>query len=782
MQTFYIHINGIMPGAKIQSVIQCVANEMQVNGYMENVNEGFDIYFNVESLLNASNFLQKIKQTIPEVEIIPSQFRKIADQNFFDFHIRFGNNESLPEPVLIPADIAICDFCKSELHNPSSRFFRYPFISCAQCGPRYSIIKDIPFTRGNTSMYHFANCSNCEEAYHQVSGRRFGSETSSCAICGIKLGILCGDLSVLSKNTDIVFSLIKHFLNQGKILAVKGDGGYVLMCDAGNAQTIQLLRKRKHCPAKPFAVLYPDMETVDKDFFVNNKEHHLLQSKQAPEVLLYPKERAGGNVAINDIVPGLSRIGVMIPATPLLELIAQNLGKPIAVTSANISGSPIIYKDEDANLYLFDIVDFIVNYNLEIVVPQDDSIVQFSRYENEQIILRRSLRLAPSFSSYKFNTDKCILAIGSSQDSTFTLAVKNKVFISQYLGNNETYDAQLMYKNTLKHWLNLLNAKPDVVISDQDTNCFSHRYAVELAAKFQINLKTVQHHEAHFAAVLAENELLHHSKPVLGIIWDGGGMGYDDNIWGGEFFKYENNEMMRCYHFDYFAAIADNNLMPEPRVAALCIAGYIWPQTDILQDKFTATELNKYVSLSVNTNVFSSSVGSIFNAVASLLNLCDTQTYDGEAAMYLQVLAEEYVTENGFVMNGSYFKTGEHYYRIPTLTLMHGVIADIYAHRDKKYIAAKFYYSMVGLVGMAARHMQASDICFSGDVFQNALLLDWIKREYKNQYNLCFHVNLSPNNENISFGQMVYYENGIRSVFTEVSRQQKYQNEKVFVR
>lgn len=781
MSTFYIHINGIIPGAEIQLTLQRMAREMRVNGYAENVSDGFDIYFNADSLLDASNFLQKIKQTIPEIEIIPSQFKKIADTTFVSFHIKSGDGELLDE-TLIPADKAICDACRSELNDPASQFAGYPFISCAHCGPRYSITKDIPFNRDNTSMQHFSRCHNCEEAYRQIHSHHFHAETGSCAICGIKLGILCGDLSVLSKNTDIVFSLIKHFLNQGKILAVKSTGGYILMCDADNVQAIQLLRKRKHCPGKPFAILYPDMEAVEHDFFVNNKERNLLKSEQAPEVLLYPKEQAGENLAINNIAPGLSRVGVMIPATPLLELIAQNQGKPIAITSANLSGSPIIYKDEDANLYLFDIVDFIVNYNLEVVVPQDDSIVQFSKYENQQIILRRSLRLAPSFPSYQFNTDKCILAIGSSLESTFTLAINNDVFVSQYLGDTETYDAQLMYKNTLWHWLNMLNTKPGVIITDNDTGCFSHKYAAELAKDFGADVRSIQHHEAHFAAVLAENELLHHNQPVLGIIWDGGGMGYDDNIWGGEFFKYENNEMMRCYHFDYYAAIASHKLMAEPRIAALCIAGYNWPQTDILQDKFTTAELNKYVSLSVNTNVYSSSAGSIFNAVASLLNLCDMQTYESEAAMYLQVLAEEYVKENGFVMNGSYFKTGEHYYRIPTLTLMHGVIADIYAHRDKKYIAAKFYYSMVGLVGMAARQMKVADVCFSGDVFQNALLVDWIKREYKDKYHLYFHVNLSSNNENISFGQMVHYENGMRPVFTAVSRQSRCESEKVFVR
>jgi hydrogenase maturation protein HypF len=622
-------------------------------------------------------------------------------------------------------------------------------------------------------------CESCFNEYNEVNNRRFFSEINSCADCGMKLSILCGDLSILSRNTEIVFSLIKHFLNQGKILAVKGIGGYVLMCDATNPDAIQLLRKRKHCPTKPFALLYPDITALERDFGTGDQEKYLLQSSASPALLLYEKQLAN-SCDFSHIAPKLNRVEVMLPDNGLFELISHEFMKPLVITGANISGSPVIYKDEDANLYLFDVVDFIVSHNLDIVMPQDKSIMQFSKYENQPIILKRSLGMAPSFAHYKPKSSKCILATGASLESSFTLTHKNDTFISQYLGNGESYEAQLMYKHTLEHALNLYAIKPDVIIADKNPEYFSRQYAIELADKYDTEVKFVQHHEAHFAAVLAENKLLHITKPVLGIIWDSGGLGYDGNIWGGEFFKYENNEMMRCFHIDYFPAVKSGKSIPEPRLAALCTAGYVWPQKDIWKNKFTTTELSKYITLSLNTTTFSSSVNSIFDAVASLLNLCDIQTYKGEASGYLQGIAAQYVEKNGFVMDGSYFKTEVQFYPIPTALLMQTIIADIEAGLDKRYIAAKLYYSMVSLIGQVAQRTHINDICFSGDIFQNALLVDWIKREYKERYHLYFHINLSPNNENVSFGQMVYYENKIRSVFFDTDRRLKNEKERVF--
>jgi hydrogenase maturation protein HypF len=632
------------------------------------------------------------------------------------------------------------------------------------CGPRYSIINSLPYERQVTSMQKFAQCKNCAEEYATVTDRRFFSQTNSCADCGVQLSIHQSDSSILSNNSEQVLLHIKNFFCEGKIFAVKGIGGYLLLCDANNKEAIQLLRSRKHRPAKPFALLYPNIETIQNNFESNEHEKCLLESPEAPIVLLYPKPQSFENISIQNIAPGLKRLGVMLPYSPLLELIAGDFKKPLIATSANISGSPIIYKDQYALEYLFCIADYIVSYNREIIIPQDDSVVQVSKYADQQIILRRSRGYAPSYLKYQPQKKVCTLSTGAFLKSSFTLSVNGNIFISQFLGSGESYESQQMYKDTLEHWLKMYEVKPEIIISDLHPNYFSHQYAIELAEKYDTEIKFVQHHEAHFAAVLSENDLMNNEDPVLGVTWDGTGLGDDGNIWGGEFFKYENNEMLRCYHFDYFPAIAGDKPALETRIAALCTTSDTWPQSDELKKKFTETEWNIYQSLINTTTLFSSSVGRIFDAVASLLDVCDKQTYEGEAAMYLQALAEEYVDENGFVMDDSYFKEGSHYYRIPTASLMQGIMMDIKKQRAKNYIAAKFHYSLVCLVDIVAKYIGVEKICFSGGVFQNALLVDWIQKEYRDRYQLFFHKNLSPNDENISFGQFVYHDNEIRSV------------------
>ena len=525
-----------------------------------------------------------------------------------------------------------------------------------------------------------------------------------------------------------------------------------------------MLRSRKHRPSKPFAVLYPDIETIQNNFDLSKKEKDLLESREAPIVLLYPKPLAYSNLVVDNIAPGLKRLGIMLPYSPLLELIATDYGMPLIATSGNISGSPIIYKEEDAHEHLFAIADYFIDYDRHIIIPQDDSVVQVSKYSNQQIILRRSRGYAPSFIEYKPQKNETVLSTGAFLKSSFTLSANGNVFISQFLGSGESYESQQMYKDSLGHWLEMYKIKPDVIITDKHPDYFSHQYAVELAERFNAEIKFVQHHEAHFAAVLAENNLLHSKEPVLGIIWDGTGLGGDGSIWGGEFFKYENNEMLRCYHFDYFPAIAGDKLALEPRIAALCTTNGAWLQPTELKEKFTEAEWSTYQALIQTSNLFSSSAGRIFDAVASLLNICDKQTYEGEAAMYLQAMAEEYVDENGFVMGDSYFKEGSHYYRIPTASLMQGIIMDIKKGKARNYIAAKFHYSLVCLVDIVAQHLQVERICFSGGVFQNALLVDWIQKEYSNKYELHFHQHLSPNDENVSFGQLVYFDNNIKSI------------------
>ncbi|MES2773975.1 MAG: carbamoyltransferase HypF [Bacteroidota bacterium] len=761
MQTYHIHINGIVQGVGFRPMVYQLAKKMDLKGYVKNGSDGVHVFFNAEEKA-AHSFFEGIKESAPPLsKIISSGLHKVEESRYTDFSIVVEDDVNYRKQVLISPDITLCGTCKSELHDKNNRRFRYPFITCTQCGPRYSIMQGIPYERQNSSMEHFHMCESCMTEYEDVLDRRFFSQTNSCIDCSVGFSISGQGGANESIESEAVLAQVKSFLEQGKILAVKGIGGYLLLCCADSPEAIQLLRSRKHRPSKPLAVLYPDIETVQTNFNLNGQEKALLESRESPIVLLYPRQLAYSNLAVNAIAPGLRRLGVMLPYSPLLELIATDYGMPLIATSGNISGSPIIYTEEAAHEHLFEIADYIVDYDRHILVPQDDSVVQVSKHAGQRIVLRRSRGYAPAFLGYTPKKKAAVLSMGALLKSSFSLSVNGNVFVSQFLGSGEGYESQQMYKDTLMHWLDMYEVNPAVVITDKHPNYFSHQYGIELAEKYGADLKFVQHHEAHFAAVLAENDLLQSAEAVMGVIWDGTGFGNDGNLWGGEFFKFENNEILRCYHFDYFPAIAGDKQALEPRIAALCATSDGWPKSASLKEKFTDTEWNNYQLLCETTSIFSSSAGRIFDAVASLLDICDKQTYEGEAAMYLQALAEEYVDENGFGMDSSYFIEGSHYYRIPTASLMQGIIRDIEKNKPKNYIAAKFHYSLVCLIDIVAKNVGVEKICFSGGVFQNALLLDWIQHEYSCKYQLYFHKNLSPNDENISFGQMAYFDNNI---------------------
>ena len=765
METYHIHINGVVQGVGFRPMIYTLAKQMQLKGYVKNGSNGVHVYCNA-SKEEATLFLNKILQYAPRFSsIMTSELNKTVDEHFHDFSI-VVEEDDLNKDVLIAPDYALCDSCRTELHDTNNRRYRYPFITCTQCGPRYSIINKLPYERHNSSMQDFAMCEQCSHEYNYVEDRRFFSQTNSCEQCGIKMRLYSSHSTTVSLNSEDILPLVKKYFSEGNILAIKGVGGYLLMCDATNGLTIQKLRKRKHRPAKPFAVLFPGLDIVQQYFSLNEKEAKLLTSKEAPIVLLYPKKDVADYLPIDKIAPSLKRVGVMLPYSPLLELIASDYAKPLVATSANISGSPIIYKDEDALQSLFDFADYIITYNRQIVIPEDDSVVQLSKISNKKIIIRRSRGYAPLFTNYQPKIESTLISFGAHLKSSITLTINGRVFVTQFLGSAEGYESQQMFKNTLAHWMKLYNTQSFSILADKHPGYFSHQYALEIAEKYGCKIDFVQHHHAHFAAVLAENKLLDANAPILGVIWDGTGLGDDGNIWGGEFFKYENNSMLRCYHFDYFPVIAGDKMPLEPRISALCACDENnFP--DLLKEKFSDIEWNNYRALIKAATLFTSSAGRIFDAVASLSGACDKQTYEGEAAMYLQALAEDYVDENGFNIDDSYFEGALRHCEISTATLMQGIIRDIENGKSKKYIAAKFHFSLVGLIDIVATNLKIEKICFSGGVFQNALLVDWIDHEYRDKYDLYFHKNLSPNDENISFGQMVYHDNNIRTVKDE---------------
>ena len=648
METFHIHINGIVQGVGFRPLIYNLANKMKLTGFVKNNSNGLNIFFNA-TRLQASVFFEQIKlKTPPMAKIISCKLIQVNQRAFAGFFILVEEEIDFKKEVMLSPDLCMCPSCRTELLDVKNRRYRYPFITCTHCGPRYSMIKKLPYERHSTTMEPFGQCDSCLAEYTDVNNRRFFSQTNSCSSCGVTLRMYQKQSTIIANTNEAVLSRINECLEQGKIIAVKGIGGYLLLCDAGNTAVIRQLRERKFRPSKPFAVLYPGLYMVSDDFRLIETETKLLESTAAPIVLLQPNDKACDRLAVNEIAPGLNRVGVMIPSNPLLYLIANDFGRPLVATSANISGSPIIYLDDDALGTLFAIADYVVTHNREIVIPQDDSVVQVSYYTHQSLMLRRSRGYAPSFLHYPATAENCIIATGAYLKSSFAVAVNGNVFISQFLGSGESFESQLMYKNTLNHWLQLYSINPQIIVADRHPGYFSSQLAKELSGHYKTTLKVVQHHEAHFAAVLAENNLIQQREPVLGVIWDGTGLGTDGNIWGGEFFRYDKKQVERVAQFDYFPTIAGDKTALEPRLAALCACGSTGLASDMLKNKFTAVEWTNYQALLKNPKLFTSSVGRIFDAVASLLGLCDRQSFEGEAAMYLQVLAEKYVAENGF--------------------------------------------------------------------------------------------------------------------------------------
>ena len=535
-----------------------------------------------------------------------------------------------------------------------------------------------------------------------------------------------------------------------KILAVKGIGGYLLLADASNKDAISLLRERKHRKKKPFAIISPDDNYTKKIANVSNAELEAINSKEAEIVLLNASENINKHIAFELIAPGLSKIGVMKPYAPLLKLIANNFNKALIATSANISGSPIIYSNQQAKDYLSNIADYIVLNNRDILIPQDDSVSQFTKGDRK-IILRRSRGLAPNFFADKIELNDTILATGAMMKSSFAFYTNRQFYISQYLGNTDFFDSQRAYINTYKHIKSVLKANINTVLCDKHPAYFSTEFARQLSDKHSIELHEVQHHKAHFASVIGENNLC--DENVLGFVWDGTGYGDDKNIWGGEVFELKNNNIERVYHLDYSRHILMDKMPKEPRISALSHFAGTRESENFLKNKFNEIEWSLYNKKASESNLLNSSMGRLFDAVASILNLCDINDYEAQAAMLLEAKAREFVDKTNSAISYSVELEGD---KIILNKLKQELIDDLHGGISKAKIALKFHLSLVEIIRMVSEAKNINKLAFSGGVFQNALLVELIEGRL-NDKNLYFHKQLSPNDENISHGQIISY-------------------------
>ncbi len=440
LNTCHIHIEGLVQGVGFRPFVYKLANDFGLYGWVNNTTDGVHIEINADENIAGEFYEFLINHAPPLSKITRHSIVKVEPPQFISFSIIESISGTGGELMMTP-DYAMCDICKSELLDINNRRYQYPFITCTQCGPRYSIINDLPYDRKKTAMHSFEMCAHCSDEYSSPGNRRHYSQTNSCEACGVAMEMYDASGNKVFGNCETIIDGIYQKLNEGKILAVKGIGGYLLLADAGNRESIKTLRARKHRPSKPFALMFPNIEVIKEMADLATCEEEALNDVAAPIVLIKFNAASKKYLCQKEIAPGLSRLGVMLPYTPLFQLILQKFGKPLITTSANISDASIISSDEEALRLLPAIADFIVTNNREIIVPQDDSVIQFTGLSKQKIIIRRSRGMAPSFFNYDCNSDEAILAAGALLKSTFTFVNNGNTFVSQYLGSTESYEA-----------------------------------------------------------------------------------------------------------------------------------------------------------------------------------------------------------------------------------------------------------------------------------------------------------------------------------------------------
>jgi hydrogenase maturation protein HypF len=745
-QSVHLHIQGQVQGVGFRPFVYRLALEMQLQGWVNNSSDGVHIEIS-GSDPKIELFCQRLLAEAPALSRITAFSRTVLPfQPYSDFQIVSSDDTTLPQLLLTP-DFGLCYACRTELHQAKNTRFAYPFITCTNCGPRYSIIMGLPYDRPQTTMHGFTMCPACQAEYDDPLNRRYYSQTNSCPTCGIQLQYLEGE-NQISENNEVALKAAIGALDTGKIVAVKGIGGFLLLADATNANTLNLLRLRKNRPSKPFALLYPDLENLAADVMLSPLSAEALQSSVAPIVLLPVQPQPKSGVQLATIAPGLRRLGVMLPYAPLLELISVAMGRPLVATSGNLSHAPISYTNEQAIEQLNSIADGILLHNREIVVPQDDSVLAFTPVHQQKVVIRRSRGLAPTLLLPHFQPQNGLLAMGALLKSTFAFTHQNNLYLSQYLGDLEDFDTQRNYQLTLQHLLNTLQVKPTCILVDLHPEYASSHLGRKIAAETGLPVVPIQHHMAHFGAVLVEHDLLNQLEPVLGVIWDGVGLGDDGQIWGGEFFVYHQKQFQRKSHFAYFPYFMGDKMAREPRLAAFAILG----PDPVLESKFSATEWTNYQVLWQKKHfVQTSSMGRIFDAVAALLGVLDVQTYEGEAALRLEELAWTYWVAENPMLVGYIFDD-----QISPQHLLLQIKTDLHAGLPLNLIAFKFHFSLIQLIQRIATAEGVQRIAFSGGVWQNSLLVD-LALSQLHDFQLYFHQETSPNDEGVALGQVAVW-------------------------
>lgn len=767
-----IRVCGIVQGVGFRPTVYRLAKVFGLKGEVYNDGEGVLIRVS-GSEEEITDFVNKLYQECPPLarinEVIRSPY--LGEFDFNDFVISRSVN-SVVKTEISP-DAAICPQCQREIFDPFSRYFRYPFTNCTHCGPRLTIIRAIPYDRNNTSMANFSMCKECEKEYQDVENRRFHAQPVACFVCGPRAWLeradgkpVISDMFSMLDDLDAVCTL----LQKGEIIAVKGLGGFNLACDATLQNAVQKLRNRKYRYHKPLALMARDINIISEYCYINDLEKQLLTSSAAPIVLLKIKDNSK---LASDLAPGQNTLGFMLPYTPLHHLILRRMKVPIVLTSANISNEPQCINNEDAKDKLSKIADYFLLHNRDIVNRVDDSVVRVIDNKIQTLRRARGYAPAPIILPPGFEKIPPILAMGSELKNTFCLLREGEAILSQHLGDLENASAFNAYQETLNLYLNLFQHKPEIIAIDKHPEYLSSKLGKELATVNNIKLAEIQHHHAHIAACMAENQISLDTKPILGIAFDGLGYGEDGTLWGGEFLLADYQSFQRLATFKPMPMIGGKQAIYQPwrNTYSELIKAFSWEEIqekyrDLAIIKFLENKnpklLNQIIEKGINSPL-TSSVGRLFDAVAAAIGICPEQcSYEGQAAIEMEAIADTNILNNDKeTLNYSFkLEKSANIYYIDTSSTWREILDDIKQHISSSEIAAKFHQSLaittVKIVKQLKQENQFNQVILTGGVFQNQILLQQVKmRLEKLEINVLTHSIIPTNDGGLSLGQSV---------------------------
>lgn len=763
-ERMHIQVSGLVQGVGFRPFIYNLALRHNLSGFVRNIDGLVEIEAQGEAGALRS-FREAIETQAPplsHVDSINSVCKDIVDCEIA-FEIIESTKANLIDKV-IPPDAATCADCLHELFDRQNRRFGYPFINCTNCGPRFTIIHSLPYDREATTMRHFQMCAQCRSEYDDPSNRRFHAQPNACHLCGPQLSWV-GERSRSDPEGALCEAVAQ--LESGMIVAVKGLGGFHLMCDATANDAVARLRGRKVRDKKPFALMMTDLEMVRDYCHLSAPEERELQKPSRPILLLRRKDNSELS---GQIASSVARLGVMLPYTPVHHLLLSRLGRPLVATSANVSQEPIVIENDDALTRLSGIADGFLQHNRDISRRYDDSIVQqIDEPDDRFVVLRRSRGMAPLPLRLPWNSSKTVLAFGPHLKNTFCLIRGNQAYLSQHIGDLENLETENHFEQSLDSFLQMFDLKPELIAHDCHPDYMSTRLAQSFARRYNLPSVAIQHHHAHITACMAEHGL---SAEVIGVAFDGLGWGTDETLWGGEFFVCDLAKARRVGYLSPLPMPGGAQAVKQPwRMSLAQILAL--PQSDrhdfapylkALEAKLGAAQV-KTVSQQCQRRLNSpltSSCGRLFDAVSALLDICPLADYEGQAAMELERQATCWLSTHRsapepYILS---FEKNDAQLILDTGKMFAQIWQDVTSGTPVGLIAARFHQSIAEIIVQTCvrlRSQYALDrVCLGGGVFQNSLLLSTVVPLLESRdFQVYFPCQAPINDGGISLGQAV---------------------------